>query len=72
MYAETHGSDPGWEPRWARLRNLDVGLGYEAGVKALKMLIEFCCKWGIRVLTVFAFSTDNWFHPKVSFTFFFF
>ncbi|KAJ0027891.1 hypothetical protein Pint_35182 [Pistacia integerrima] len=51
--------------RWARLRDLPVGSGYEAGVKSLKTLIELCCKWGIRVLTVFAFSTDNWFRPKV-------
>ncbi|XP_031253825.1 dehydrodolichyl diphosphate synthase 2-like isoform X2 [Pistacia vera] len=51
--------------RWARLRDLPVGSGYEAGVKSLKTLIELCCKWGIRVLTVFAFSTDNWFRPNV-------
>lgn len=52
--------------RWASLRDLPVGSGYEAGVKSLKTLIELCCKWGIRVLTVFAFSSDNWFRPKVS------
>lgn len=51
--------------RWAHLRGLPVGSGYEAGIKSLKTLVELCCKWGIRVLTVFAFSSDNWFRPKV-------
>lgn len=52
--------------RWAHLRGLPVGSGYEAGVKSLKTLVELCCKWGIRVLTVFAFSSDNWFRPEVN------
>ncbi|KAJ4704449.1 Alkyl transferase [Melia azedarach] len=51
--------------RWARLRGLPVGSGYEAGVKSLRTIVELCCKWGIRVLTIFAFSTDNWFRPEV-------
>ncbi|KAL1545494.1 Cis-prenyltransferase 4, chloroplastic [Salvia divinorum] len=51
--------------RWARMRGLPVGSGYEAGVRALRRMVELCCKWGIRVLTVFAFSSDNWFRPKV-------
>ncbi|KAI3474731.1 hypothetical protein Pfo_029916 [Paulownia fortunei] len=41
--------------RWARMR----GLAGRVGV------VELCCKLGIRVLTVFAFSSDNWFRPKV-------
>lgn len=52
--------------RWAHLRGLPVRSGYEAGVKSLKTLVELCCKWGIRVLTVFAFSSDNWFRPEVN------
>lgn len=51
--------------RWARIRGLPIGSGYEAGVRALRSVVELCCKWGIRVLTVFAFSSDNWFRPKV-------
>ncbi|KAL3536514.1 hypothetical protein ACH5RR_004975 [Cinchona calisaya] len=50
--------------RWARMRGLPVGLGHEAGVRALRGLVELCCKWGIRVLTAFAFSSDNWFRPQ--------
>ncbi|PIA59386.1 hypothetical protein AQUCO_00400337v1 [Aquilegia coerulea] len=51
--------------RWARKRGWPSSLGHEAGVCALRNLIELCCKWGIRVLTVFAFSFDNWNRPKM-------
>lgn len=51
--------------RWARMRGLPSGSGYEAGIGAFRVLVELCCKWGIRVLTVFAFSSDNWVRPKV-------
>ncbi|KAK8337481.1 hypothetical protein V6Z12_A09G188300 [Gossypium hirsutum] len=51
--------------RWARLRDLPVRSGYEAGVESLRKIVEICCKWGIKVLSVFAFSSDNWFRPKV-------
>lgn len=52
--------------RWARRRGLPPSSGHEAGVRSLRELIELCGKWGIRVLTVFAFSSENWFRPKVS------
>ncbi|PON92674.1 Decaprenyl diphosphate synthase-like [Trema orientale] len=55
--------------RWARLRDLPVDSGYEAGLRSLRVLVELCCKLGIEVLTVFAFSTDNWFRPKVEIEF---
>lgn len=51
--------------RWARSRGLPIGSGYEAGVRALRRTVELCCELGIRVLTVFAFSSDNLFRPKV-------
>ncbi|XP_042489150.1 dehydrodolichyl diphosphate synthase 2 [Macadamia integrifolia] len=51
--------------RWARQKNFPSSFGHEAGVRALRELIELCCKWGISVLTVFAFSTENWIRPKV-------
>ncbi|KAK4780228.1 hypothetical protein SAY87_016334 [Trapa incisa] len=50
--------------RWARRRGLPASSGHEAGVQSLRELIELCVKWGIRVLTVFAFSSENWFRPK--------
>ncbi|KAB2065522.1 hypothetical protein ES319_A09G094800v1 [Gossypium barbadense] len=51
--------------RWARQRGLATSAGHEAGVKALRELVELCCQWGIQVLTVFAFSYENWIRPKV-------
>ncbi|XP_077222542.1 cis-prenyltransferase 4, chloroplastic-like [Tasmannia lanceolata] len=50
--------------RWARARGLPTGSGHEAGVKALKEILKLSCKWGIRVLTVFAFSYENWLRGK--------
>ncbi|KAJ4978822.1 hypothetical protein NE237_009602 [Protea cynaroides] len=51
--------------RWARQRKLPSSFGHEAGVRALRELTDLCGKWGINVLTVFAFSTENWIRPKV-------
>ncbi|KAL0338197.1 UNVERIFIED_CONTAM: protein root UVB sensitive 5 [Sesamum angustifolium] len=51
--------------RWARMRGLPTGSGYEAGARAFRRIVGLCCNWGIRVLTVFAFSSDNWFRPKI-------
>ncbi|PKI59806.1 hypothetical protein CRG98_019812 [Punica granatum] len=50
--------------RWARRRGLPASSGHEAGVRSLKELVELCGKWGIRILTVFAFSSENWSRPK--------
>ncbi|CAL8999002.1 unnamed protein product [Prunus brigantina] len=51
--------------RWERRRGLPAGSGHEAGARSLRELVELCWKWGIRVLTVFAFSYDNWVRPQV-------
>ena len=55
--------------RWARMRGLPVDSGYEAGLRSLRAVAEACCELGIQVLTVFAFSIDNWLRPKVSIVF---
>ncbi|KAI3667016.1 hypothetical protein L6452_42058 [Arctium lappa] len=51
--------------RWARSRGLMPEAGYLAGAAALKAVVDLCSKWGIQILTVFAFSSDNWLRPKV-------
>ncbi|GAA0153315.1 acyltransferase [Lithospermum erythrorhizon] len=51
--------------RWAKQKGQMVALGYEAGARSLRWITELCCKWGIRVLTVFAFSRENWLRPKM-------
>nr|XP_010910432.2 dehydrodolichyl diphosphate synthase 2 isoform X1 [Elaeis guineensis] len=51
--------------RWAKARNLPTSAGHEAGYRTLREMLRLSCVWGIRVLTVFAFSYENWLRPKV-------
>lgn len=50
--------------RWARLRGLPRTEGHRAGVEALRGVVSACGELGIRYLTVYAFSTENWYRPK--------
>lgn len=50
--------------RWAKQRGLPRTSGHRAGVETLRSIIDECIDLGIRVLTVFAFSTENWHRPK--------
>jgi undecaprenyl diphosphate synthase len=49
--------------RWARERHLPVGAGHRAGARALKRVVRAAGDAGIRDLTVFSFSTENWSRP---------
>lgn len=51
--------------RWARQNGLSVERGHLAGGEKMKVLTRLCSQWGIKVLTVFAFSTENWIRSKV-------
>ena len=46
--------------RWAKKRNLPIGMGHKAGAETLQKVIETCMDIGIKYLTVYAFSTENW------------
>lgn len=46
--------------RWAKERNLPSALGHKKGVDALKKTMRACDDFGIKYLTVYAFSTENW------------
>ncbi len=46
--------------RWARSRNLPTNMGHREGANRLKDIGEYCQKLGVKYLTVFAFSTENW------------
>jgi undecaprenyl diphosphate synthase len=46
--------------RWAKARGLSVTEGHKAGVENLVKIVEFCQKSGIKYLTVYALSTENW------------
>lgn len=49
--------------RWARARGLPRLAGHRAGVENLRRVIEAAVEFGIRTLTVYAFSTENWTRP---------
>jgi len=50
--------------RWAQQRTLPRMAGHRAGVEALREVIQSCQQQGIEVLTVFAFSSENWQRPN--------
>jgi undecaprenyl pyrophosphate synthase len=50
--------------RWAEARNLERTKGHEAGERALFDVVEGALEAGVRYLSVFAFSTENWSRPK--------
>lgn len=50
--------------RWANKRLLPRSAGHREGVKATRRIIEAAGKAGIKVLTLFAFSSENWNRPK--------
>ncbi|KAG8371176.1 hypothetical protein BUALT_Bualt13G0059800 [Buddleja alternifolia] len=50
--------------RWAKNRGLPIQHAHFEGVQKLKHLILNCRKFGIKVLTVYVFSTENWNRPK--------
>lgn len=51
--------------RWAKQHNLSRLAGHEEGVKTARMLIEACAKKKISVLSLFAFSSENWQRPQI-------
>lgn len=49
--------------RWATQRNMPRTIGHSQGARTLKNLLRCCSDWGIKALTVYAFSTENWQRP---------
>jgi len=50
--------------RWAKKRGLPRTLGHKAGVEAIRGIVKECSKIGIKYLTLYAFSTENWKRPQ--------
>ncbi|HOC37722.1 MAG TPA: isoprenyl transferase [Thermodesulfobacteriota bacterium] len=50
--------------RWASRRNLKRILGHERGIATARKIVEFCRTVGIPVVTLYAFSVENWKRPK--------
>ncbi|MBR4721338.1 MAG: isoprenyl transferase [Clostridia bacterium] len=50
--------------RWAKKRGLPRSAGHQAGADTLKKIVTECNNIGIKYITVYAFSTENWKRPK--------
>jgi undecaprenyl diphosphate synthase len=50
--------------RWAKMRMLRRIVGHQKGVETVRVIVEECSRLGIRYLTLFAFSAENWLRPK--------
>ena len=50
--------------RWAKKRNLPRIIGHREGMKRVKEIVESSKEFGVKILTLFAFSTENWLRPK--------
>ncbi|HSB13362.1 MAG TPA: isoprenyl transferase [Bryobacteraceae bacterium] len=50
--------------RWAKRRSLPRVAGHKAGVEPVRVTVETCARLGIRALTLYAFSVENWKRPR--------
>ena len=50
--------------RWARRRGRPASFGHRAGVRSIKRVLDGCEQLGVKVLSVYAFSTENWTRPR--------
>ena len=50
--------------RWATRRGLPREIGHKHGASAMRKIVEYCGKIGLKTLTVYAFSTENWKRPE--------
>src|SRR5216684_3297992 len=50
--------------RWANRRSLPRVAGHRAGVGPVRSTVETCARLGVRVLTLYAFSVENWKRPR--------
>lgn len=50
--------------RWARARGLSRSSGHRAGTENIRPILQACVEYGIEVLTIYAFSTENWARPE--------
>ena len=49
--------------RWAQMRHMPRTVGHAKGTAVVRGLVEHCAKLGVKYLTLFAFSTENWQRP---------
>ncbi len=51
--------------RWAKERGLKRTAGHEEGAKVVRNITKYCMSIGVKYLTLYAFSTENWKRPKL-------
>ncbi|MCK5880657.1 MAG: di-trans,poly-cis-decaprenylcistransferase, partial [Sinobacterium sp.] len=51
--------------RWAKQRKLPVAAGHKAGVETVRSVLNMAKSKGVRCLTLYAFSSENWRRPKL-------
>lgn len=51
--------------RWAKARGLSRSDGHRQGVENLKRVLEACGEFGVGIVTIYAFSTENWKRPTL-------
>jgi undecaprenyl diphosphate synthase len=51
--------------RWAKSRGLSRTAGHEEGAKTVREITTHCSRIGVKYLTLYAFSTENWTRPKL-------
>src|ERR1043165_2211958 len=50
--------------RWAKQQGEDRVFGHHEGVNSVREIVEACAEVGVKYLTLYAFSTENWNRPK--------
>ena len=55
--------------RWARARGLPRVAGHQAGIQAVRRTVDACGELGVRILTLYTFSTENWQRPQAEVSF---
>lgn len=55
--------------RWAERRGKNRSFGHEAGAQKVREITQICSRFGIRNLTLYAFSTENWKRPSLEVSF---
>lgn len=55
--------------RWAQVRGLPRVAGHQAGIQAVRRTVEACGELGVRILTLYTFSTENWQRPQAEVSF---
>lgn len=55
--------------RWAKKRGLPRTMGHREGMKRLKEIVKLSAAWGVEIVSVYAFSTENWKRPHAEVNF---